>query len=520
MLRFGVKFACGLGVAYLAVVAPAMANNSINPGTTITGASGTATVTLTTALTGQTNEPDVTGGNVDSFWYTWVAPQTGNVVFGTCNTTTDATTNFDTTLGTFTSSVEPVNNANLNTLTTVPNPFGPVNLLDDSTGCLNSAGNAFATTNGFAAVMGTTYHIRVDGYQSTVGTARLRWAYPALTVATTDNSATEGAPNTGAFTVVANIFAHSGDITVTIGSSPQCTFSPTTLTFTPSNWNVAQTVTATATDDSNVEGTHTCTPSSITAAGNGWAGVTGTAPTINITDNDTASFTIAKSVSAATIAAPGPLTYTITVDNTGTGDLIGPTLTDALTFNATPTALTTGPTLVSGDTNSDGILQSTETWVYGASYTVTQANIDTGGTFSNTATFDPTALPPQTSAAATTTITQTSTMAMAKSGYFLLPAHDLNGDGLAGPGDILTYDYEVENTGNTTLSNITVADVHDGLGAPLPVPDDEVLLTDIAPAADSTDVTVSDQTWSVLAPNDKIRFRASYQVVQGDVDAQ
>jgi hypothetical protein len=165
-------------------------------------------------------------------------------------------------------------------------------------------------------------------------------------------------------------------------------------------------------------------------------------------------------------------------------------------------------------------LQSTETWVYGASYTVTQANIDTGGTFSNTATFDPTALPPQTSAAATTTITQTSTMAMAKSGYFLLPAHDLNGDGLAGPGDILTYDYEVENTGNTTLSNITVADVHDGLGAPLPVPDDEVLLTDIAPAADSTDVTVSDQTWSVLAPNDKIRFRASYQVVQGDVDAQ
>ena len=261
-------------------------------------------------------------------------------------------------------------------------------------------------------------------------------------------------------------------------------------------------------------------PGSITAARNGWAGVTGTTPTINITDNDTATFTITKSVDLATVAAPGPLTYTITVDNTGTGDLITPLLTDALTFNAAPISPTSGPSLSSGDTNSDGILQSTETWVYTATYSVTQANIDTGGTFSNTATFDPAALPPQSSSAATSTIAQTSTMALAKTGYFLVPADDLNGDGLAGPGDILTYDYEVSNTGNTTLSNITVSDVHEGLGVPLPVPDDEALIADAAPAGDSTDATSSNQAWSVLAPNDKVRFRATYQVIQGDVDAQ
>jgi hypothetical protein len=38
---------------------------------------------------------------------------------------------------------------------------------------------------------------------------------------------------------------------------------------------------------------------------------------------------------------------------------------------------------------------------------VTQANIDTGGSFSNTATFDTAETAPQTSAAAVTTITQT-----------------------------------------------------------------------------------------------------------------
>ena len=88
----------------------------------------------------------------------------------------------------------------------------------------------------------------------------------------------------------------------------------------------------------------------------------------------TSTLTIDKSVNLTQIDAPGTLTYTIIVVNTGNTSLTNVVLTD--TFAG-------GATLTSGD-DGDGILEVGETWTYTADYTVTQADIDAGTPLVNT----------------------------------------------------------------------------------------------------------------------------------------
>ncbi len=96
------------------------------------------------------------------------------------------------------------------------------------------------------------------------------------------------------------------------------------------------------------------------------------------------------------------------------------------------------------------------------------------------------------------------------------PGGDVNGNGKADPGDIITYRYDVTNSGNRTLTAVTANDTHNAFGA-APAPNNPVILVDVAPLADSTDVT-GNNTWDTLAPGDAIRFAWSYTVVQQDVD--
>jgi Calx-beta domain/Domain of unknown function DUF11 len=438
-----------------------------------------------------------------------------------------------------------------------------------------------------------------------------------IVVVTTDNAATETAGNTGVFTVTLGL-QPSATVTVTIGSSPQCNFAPTALTFTTANWNTAQTVTVTPIDDAIVEGPHTCSPASIAAANGGYTGVTGTPPTINITDNDSAtvsianttngaepstngvmtltqtavsatntviaysvagtatsgsdyvalsgsvtipagattatititvidnlvvepfetvivtltsitsglatlgaplsatniiadndvaSFTIAKAVNPANISTPSTLTYTITIANTGNVPLTTPVITDTLTQGG-PLTLTSGPTLTSGDAAPLGTLDAGETWVYTATYAVTQGNIDNGTAISNVSTFDTAETPLSTSNTVTTTITQSPAMTVVKTA---------NTAGPVSASDVITYTFTVKNTGNITLSNVVLSDTHNGYGTP-PVPANEALFSDVAPFGDSTDGTSNNSIWSILSPGDEVRFTAPYTVVQQDVD--
>jgi hypothetical protein len=65
---------------------------------------------------------------------------------------------------------------------------------------------------------------------------------------------TEGGA-TDTYTVVLNS-APTGDVTITLNSGTQLSTNVPTLTFTAGNWNVAQTVTVTAVNDTVGEGPH------------------------------------------------------------------------------------------------------------------------------------------------------------------------------------------------------------------------------------------------------------------------
>ncbi|MEL6456991.1 MAG: ExeM/NucH family extracellular endonuclease [Cyanobacteria bacterium J06621_15] len=106
------------------------------------------------------------------------------------------------------------------------------------------------------------------------------------------------------YTVVLNT-QPTADVTVTIATGGQTTTDVTTLTFTPANWDQAQTVTVTAIDDNVVELTHndviTHTVSSTDA---NYDGITTASVSVNITDNDTGPIkihTIQGSGSASTL---------------------------------------------------------------------------------------------------------------------------------------------------------------------------------------------------------------------------
>jgi hypothetical protein len=83
--------------------------------------------------------------------------------------------------------------------------------------------------------------------------------------------------------------------------------------------------------------------------------------------------------------------------------------------------------------------------------------------------------------------------------------------------DIITYTYEVVNSGTVSISNVNLNESFNGYGVP-PAVGSEALFTDVAPIGDSTDGAPNDGVWQTLGPGDVIRFLAQYQVVQSDID--
>ncbi len=78
-------------------------------------------------------------------------------------------------------------------------------------------------------------------------------------------------------------------------------------------------------------------------------------------------------------------------------------------------------------------------------------------------------------------------------------ATDLNGNGTADVGDVITYSFAVTNTGNVAITGVTINDTHGGADP----------LGPITPASVAT-----------LAPGANTTFQASYTVVQVDIDNQ
>jgi uncharacterized repeat protein (TIGR01451 family) len=198
------------------------------------------------------------------------------------------------------------------------------------------------------------------------------------------------------------------------------------------------------------------------------------------------AFAATLTVNMSQSGGPNPVTaagdiidYTIIIENTGDQIITGVTVTDVLPDGSD--VILSGPT---GDLGNIGDLDIGETWTYTISYTVTQDDIDAGINLTNTVFLDTDQTDP-TYESALTVVSQAAAIQIVKSST--TPTNTY-----AQPGDVLTYDLVVTNTGSVTLTNIVVTD----------------------PGAAVTGSPVAS-----LAPAASVTLTASYTILQADVDA-
>ena len=194
-----------------------------------------------------------------------------------------------------------------------------------------------------------------------------------------------------------------------------------------------------------------------------------------------------------------PASPHITVDKVGTLHQAGDTVKagDTITYNVTVTNdgnVTLDPVVVTdtGDPitcpSEISPLDPGESQVCTASHVVTQGDID-AGSYSNTA--EATGTPPHGddvtgSDTETITFTTTASIAVDKTGSL-----DMGSDGKATPDDVISYTVTVTNTGNVTLTNITVSDP---------------LVTNLVCDKDT------------LVPGDHATCTGTYAITQADID--
>ena len=206
------------------------------------------------------------------------------------------------------------------------------------------------------------------------------------------------------------------------------------------------------------------------------------------------AMSVSKTSDTATLLAPGLVTYQIVVDNTGNIGLTGVTPTDTVSQGGNARILTSGPNLVSGDTDGDLVLDATETWTYAATYQVTQADIDDGADVVNAVSVT-SAEGAGDSASTPTSITQTRSFTINKA---------VDRAVLTAPGT-LRYQITIANTGNVSLTGVNVTDAlsQDGNGLPLSTP-----LTLAGDSDGDGEIDVS-ETWVVTA---------TYEAGQSQID--
>ena len=152
------------------------------------------------------------------------------------------------------------------------------------------------------------------------------------------------------------------------------------------------------------------------------------------------------------------VTYTFTVTNQGNLSLHNITVIDNLKGLSSIT-------LQNGDTNNNNILEVTETWIYKATYTVTQNDVNTGS-ITNQASVNGTApdnvkIKTDLSGATITDNNPNVIPICASPSIALVKTAVVGGNGAVG--DTITYTFAVTNTGNVTITNIIITDPMVGL---------------------------------------------------------
>lgn len=159
---------------------------------------------------------------------------------------------------------------------------------------------ALKTLN-FVVPSAGTYYVKVTGTVDNVQMYRLNVGLtsvmPAGVSIVQSGGSTEvaegGATDTYSVTLTSQ---PSSNVTIAISGGSQVTTSTTTLTFTPTNWNVAQTVTVTAVNDLLSEGFHIATLShTVTSSDLAYSSLSPSNVRVIITDNDTAVLSVSIS---------------------------------------------------------------------------------------------------------------------------------------------------------------------------------------------------------------------------------
>ena len=284
-------------------------------------------------------------------------------------------------------------------------------------------------------------------------------------------------------------------------TSPSVTITP--VTFTDAQCLVVPTATSPDSGDTILNGNidvgetwiytcdHTVTQTEVDAGTvNNTATIAGTAPgsnpanatdTLNTGIIANPSWILNKTSSSTPSVAGNSANYNFSLANTGNVSISAVTLTDA--------QCNTAPTLNSGD-DGDNILEVTETWVYLCSHTVTQAEVD-AGTVNNSASASGTP-----AGGVLPNATDILNIAITPS-----PAWTLNKTSSSTPsvaGNSANYSFSLDNTGNVSISAVTLTDAQCNVAPTLNSGDDGDNILEVT------------ETWIYLC---------SHTVTQAEVDA-
>ena len=423
---------------------------------------GTATAQLTTTKSSSTTSYSTVGGVIN---YTITVTNSGTVTFTTV-TVTDA----NATIGTCTPAIPLAPMAPAATISC--SATHTVTQADLDTGHYDNVASATGRkANGSL--------LRADSPAVTVNAAQS----PSLAVAKTANTtsvSTVGAA--AAFTVVAT---NSGNVTLTnvtvtdanatVGTCTPALPVPTLAPGATVSCNVSHPAT-----QADLDAGHVDNVASAAATPPVGATVTATSPTASVSAAQAPALTTVKTSSTPNVSAVGdPIAYVITATNSGNVTVNSVTVTDANATLGTCTPALPVASLAPGSSVSCA-----------ATHIVTQTDLDAGSVL-NTA--DASAIAP--SGATVSDASPVVTVPVAN-GPALTTTKSTTSGPVSQVGAVVDYSITVTNTGNTTLTSVTMTDPTATVGSCTPA----------LPVAS-------------LAPGAGVSCTASHAVTQADLDA-
>ncbi len=157
----------------------------------------------------------------------------------------------------------------------------------------------------------------------------------------------DGGWRTATFTIVLNS-QPTANVTIGLSSSDltEGTVAPGSVTFTPGNWNVAQTVTVTGVDDAVVDGNIAYTIVTAAAASTDptYSGFDPSDVSVTNTDDDVAGVTVNPTSGLTTTEAGGTATFTVVLNSQPTANVtIGLSSSDLTEGTVAPAGVTFTP---------------------------------------------------------------------------------------------------------------------------------------------------------------------------------